>query len=38
VSNDADDRGYAMRINARLTDELTRELMALERTTGHSRS
>jgi len=27
-----------MRINARLTDELTRELMALERTTGQSRS
>jgi len=27
-----------MRINARLTDELTRELMALERTTCQSRS
>ena len=27
-----------MRINARLTDELSRELMALERTTGQSRS
>ncbi len=27
-----------MRINARLTDELTRERMALEQTTGQSRS